>query len=337
MERCPLRKRASDRIHLHQGVTTVTVDNGNRSKPILADLGEAVPWGWDETAFWRGRATGPVDRARTAALADPKWDVPIQAWSGHGDASVFGVPYQLAQERDSVRMWDLGRTVGFWDLLFGRASQILTEGLPYPAGLVRIELDPNPGDTDRHSILWAPARGKLYEAIDMRRAIIELHGAQYTGHLTAWDTTRPWAKTQGGAIAAKIPLLPLLPRWEEIEAGTIAHMLGIVMDRYNKAFAPGTPVRGTDALSTAHPVRTGERLRITDEAFLRLLEAHGDNPAAGPLLTAARDYGFVVTDKRTWNSDNDPSGWCAVAMPADTRFADHRIDFRLSDLEIVAW
>lgn len=315
-------------------------DNRSKKSPQLADIGPDVPWAWDTTAFWWGQATGKVDVERTAQLSDPRWDVPVHVNAGNmWENTVYGSPYQVADEGSKpLKVWDQKRTMELSDLLRilrGKNPKKLIEEMPFPGGFVRILGDPNPTYGDLNSILWAPKRHKLYETIEMRPTFV--FGASYVCKMVVWDTSKSWSKTKGGTCAANIPNLPTLPRREEFDTGVIRHMCGLVMDRYNKAMAPGTPARGSDGLSAIHPVRSGDKLRLTSAAYFRLMNEHKDNPLAVTLLTTFRDYGLIVKDKNTMNGDDDNSGRATVPMPQDVWFKDKGFKFRLSDLEIVSW
>lgn len=291
------------------------------------------PWAWDTSAFWKQKALGTVDTTRTTDLADSQWNVPVKMHSGHyWSGTVHGIPYQVAQTTGGgITVWDETKLMGDPDI---------TVNLHYPDGFVRTEDQPS-GSGDHHSILIDLTRNRMIESFVMRPNVLGFWGASWVGQLTRWNTSVAWASTSGGTNAAKIPYFPLLPRREEFEVGVIAHMLPLVMDRYNSALATGTPARGGDGLSSLHPVRSGEKMRLKSSSLTTLSATYSSKPHILTLLTCLREYGVIVMDKNTMNNDSTATGRCVISSPQEAWFADTanigEFTASLSDFEVVSW
>lgn len=113
-----------------------------------------------------------------------------------------------------------------------------------------------------------------------------------------WDLSLPWIQRIGMA-GGGIPIWALIARVGALRAGSggVEHGLNLsVAGNYAKACVPWLrKTDGTLAPST-HPLRAGECLRLTAEAYERLAnEATLPEQLAG--LWAARHHGVYVNDK----------------------------------------
>lgn len=147
-------------------------------------------------------------------------------------------------------------------------------------------------------------------------------------NVSVWDLTRDWRYQRVGTTAAKIPLLPMLPRIEEYEAGGIPHALHFVACGYAKdEFV--SPARGTDGDVVGHPLRCGARLRLTEDAFYSLMPM-AKTQHDRVFLTCAREFGFICTDRTT----DDPLVGDSIRQPQDPRL-NLTVTMRRRHLEIL--
>lgn len=252
--------------------------------------------------FWRQPVTdAPVDPVITSQLS--AWDVAFEHTAGNQASTSrpsWGIPYQLVDRTVPLtKVWNLTRGTIPWPWVNG------WERLPLP-DVVRREGDPWAQMADSKWRAYDPDAGRLYEAICLRWSDLwrrwELGYPGLREGLAVWDTTRPWnADGQpAGVCAAKIPYLPLVPRWDEAQAGTLGHATFCSFPNY----APGhvAPARGHDGTWSGYPLRSGDRLRLREDRFAALFTRPDLTRAERALLLGWRHYGVIVGDKWTVGS-----------------------------------
>lgn len=311
--------------------------------PTMPDL--PVPL-WDGVAgcFWRDQISkSSVDVFRTNAL--PQYDVPIGAHAGDvpWQGSTYGMPFQIIDSSaPTTKVWDQSRPI-VWNW-FTPTFPIVK--VPLPA-VVRREGDPG-GSSDLHWYGYDPTRKVLWEGIVLRKTPrFATWGqtdwmASYNGGgpaFSRWDTSKPWnAPGQPlGCVAANIPQLPLVARWEEIQKGRIEHALFGVLPNYSPERTG--PARGGDGSWVGHPVRAGERLRLRRSA----VERFAPGTAARILAEGLWEFGWVQADRNDPTLGSVLTGRGGFNLTMDRRWAEGdgkigplgKFEVRLKDFEVV--
>ncbi len=177
---------------------------------------------------------------------------------------------------------------------------------PYPIPPdARIEGGPT-ATGDRHVIVWDQGRCAEY---DLYQAYPNADGSWNAASGAHWslraNTLRPDGWTS--ADAAGLPMLPGLIRYDEIEAGVIAHAIRFTARVQGVSTGYIWPARHSDgdsSSSTALPM--GARLRLKPTVNL-----DGFAPSLQVILRALQTYGMILadTDARTEldiDGDHDP-------------------------------
>ncbi len=313
--------------------------------PVMPDL-PLEPWGAVSGCFWQEQITqAPVDVFRTNAL--PQYDLPMTAHAGDvpWQGSSYGMPFQIIDSGiRTTKVWDQSRPIK-WNW-FTPTFPLVNVPLP---DVVRREGDPG-GSSDLHWTGYDPVRRVLWEGITLRKSALnrlQTFGttdwvASYNGGgpaFSRWDTSKPWnAPGQPlGVVAANIPKMPLLARWEEIQRGRINHALFGVLPNYSPERTG--PARGGDGSWVGHPVRAGERLRLRRS----VVERFAPGTAARVLAEALWEFGWVLADR------NDPTlgpvltGRGGFSLTMDRRWTEGdtkigplgKFELRLKDFEVV--
>lgn len=113
-----------------------------------------------------------------------------------------------------------------------------------------------------------------------------------------WDLTRPWNQ-RNGLAGGGIAIWALIPRVGALRAGSggVEHGLNIsIAGDYAKAMVPWLTKTDGNLRPADHPLRAGECLRLTAEAYERLCSGE-TRPEALAVLWAARYRGVYVNDK----------------------------------------
>lgn len=300
--------------------------------PQSPDIGPDQPWvGTDP--FWRDSIMhAPVDVERTSLLGS--YDIPIVTAAGDPprDGVSYGLPFQVVDTAKTMtKVYDKSKPIT-WKFL-KPTHPITFLPLPLEPDKVRREGDPV-GAFDKHWLGWDPTAGLLYEVIQLNKGgwlwgqadwSVGYNGASNPS--ICWDTKKPWnaVNQPRGVVAAGVPLMPLVVRYEEFAARNVGHAIFVAFPNYASArvgFA-----RGYDGdLTGNYPVRAGERLRLKEEFVGK------DDPIA----YAAREYGLFVGDR----IDHVAGQWSGTAryhLTQDGRWANVvKPTWRLSQFEVIA-
>src|SRR5690606_22119848 len=209
----------------------------------------------------------------------------------------WAIPYTVVENGEPAR-----RTVYAWEedpnalveffrvlgILFGvlppshRIPIVAESRLPWVSG--HPQQPPSTGD--RHYVVIDPAESELFEAGVTRLGVNPkniLSGGQrwWFNRVTRWDLTRPYseqADKKKGSPAARMPMLPMTVRFDELTRGRIDHVVGVALPRYQ----PGDPIwpaMGTDGrlvhlpdgtVVREVPVVAGQRLQLRPEVLEEL-------------------------------------------------------------------
>jgi hypothetical protein len=148
------------------------------------------------------------------------------------------------------------------------------------------------GGTDRHLVVWQPATDTLWEFWKLRREAGTWH-ARAAGRIRHVSTSAGVFPATAGATATSLPLLGGLIRPEELERGTIDHVLALAIPR-PRAGVWTAPARRTDGfVRETDALPEGAHLRLDPRLDLNALQL------PRPLLIlarAAQRYGMVIRD-----------------------------------------
>lgn len=185
--------------------------------------------------------------------------------------------------------------------------------------------DPTVTGSDAQSFLIDPKAGKYYELSAFGPSLWPFtFVAPYRADgITIWDLNKDWKGQRGGITGAKVPFLPMLPRYEEYET-SIEHALHFVAAGYAKEKVG--IAQGTDGYIVGHPLRAGERFRLKKSVAEMLSEKANKHELA--LIVALQKYGMILTDR---TADWLPH---ALRQPMDPR-VQVDLDLRLSDFDIL--
>ena len=252
----------------------------------------------------------PVDGKRTGELA--AFDNRIRT---NGN-----VPLQLAANR-LTRTLDRSQP-GTW------SNPFPTVGMPFP-NTVWV----NQSTTDHDWFGVDPVRGLYWEASEVGPVTLlrwQWSSLWALGHLRVYDLNRPWDVQRPSITGGGIPMWPLIPSIEALDAGAggVQHALHLVVSGGYSSDGYVSPARKSDGTRPGHPLRAGARLRLSATAADRLYElAPGAHNAA--VIWAMTVYGVIVND-RTADVGH------LIRLPGDPRLQvtlqDH---LRLTDLEVL--
>lgn len=157
-----------------------------------------------------------------------------------------------------------------------------------PPSLSEIQQRPAEYEGDRHAIVLDPVGGKLYEFFVMGRVGEGWAADQASVFDLRTGASRPEGWTS--ADAAGLPILPTVVRYDELEAGEIAHALRVTVRRTRRAYvAPATHF--ASRLTDANLPRMGERFRLRAG-----FDTSGFSPQVRTILEALKRYGMLVAD-----------------------------------------
>jgi hypothetical protein len=230
-------------------------------------------------------------------------------FGAYWDGGPFGIPYVVVpgnQPRVPVS--------------FDYADESDPGPYPIPAN-PPIEGGPN-SSGDRHILIVDADNWKLYELF---AAYPEGDGWR-AGSGAIFDLSRNDLRPAGwtSADAAGLPILAGLVRWDEVEAGEIAHALRFTVRRTRRAYIhPARHWASSDTSSALPPM--GMRVRLKADYDLS-----GFPPRAQVILRALKKYGMIVAD--------NGSDWYLSGV-ADARWNDDEINtlksLRGHDFEVV--
>lgn len=190
--------------------------------------------------------------------------------------------------------------------------------------------DPTVTGSDTQSFFLAPTGatgGRYYELSAFGPCLwpFSLIAPWRADNVEVWDMSIDWRNQRKGITGAKVPFLPMLATYEEYET-SIDHALHFVANAYNKGEKVGI-AKGTDGETVGHPLRAGERMRMTEEAYNRLL-ASSINKHSRAVVEALYKYGMILTDKTGTTVPH------AIRHPMDVR-VQVDLDIELKDFEVV--
>lgn len=274
--------------------------------PQSQPIGPEFPW----DGFWNE----PIPAGATTVPVPSPRDDYFFTFGNPGKVNyegvAFGVPYTVRTSATPMRR-----------VLEVREEQGHLEWKRVPmASSPWIQHHPTPYG-DAHYLCIDLEERKLYEVFNLRYSIL---GRWECRRVTTWDLTKPYPEQMGrhmGAVGARLPLLPLMVRYEEVARGHVPHALAVAVPNYLDSFV--FPAASTDGeprnpkMPAPMEVPAGARLRITRE-YLESLTG-----VARIIGQAAYDYGIYVMDKtgqakgsihgapdRRWASTN-----CAAFAP----------------------
>ena len=162
--------------------------------------------------------------------------------------------------------------------------------------------------SDRHVLVVHSGQCKLYE---MGVGIKQANGAWHAYSGATWDLTsnalRP--DTWTSADAAGLPMLPLLVRYEEVQAGQIAHALRFTADITRRAYVwPGRHYASSNTQANRPPL--GQRFRLKASVNIAAMNISAE---AKVIFRALQQYGMFLAD--------NGSNWFISGAP-DSRWDD---------------
>ena len=308
------------------------VDHRDRLEPLPDISGVFDAW---EGPWQLPVAHLPVDGERTRALID--WDHQVHIRSGGDLVPWFGIPFQFADGQPHQRIWEATRP-GSW--LPWAWNPFPSRNVRLPA-VVRRYGDPTPAAWgDFQSFQIAVRDGTYTELSAFGPSWFNWPHPWRADNIAQFRLDRAWdAPGQPfGVGATGIPMVPLLPTYEELERGEVRHAMHLVVPHYSgeRILAPA---RGTDGMTPGHPLYAGHRLRLRS-GWQPPADA---TPHALALVQAAKTYGLIVSDKSTFQGpharpipfDHSNAGW-VVRCPQDPRIDFGGISWNASDLRVVA-
>lgn len=305
---------------------------------------------WRDAPWNRPLVGARVDVQRTEALAalgeylprGSKYSSVVRLEHGQDSRSFAGgVPYQLAT---ATNRRVLRYTEPWW--------KVSTVSLPLRSAGNRRTGDPNASSlTGSHDLqCFIVGDGTYIEVSSLNTASL-LDPRRYVagtslqcGRVSTFDLSRPWKPGNLGTTAAKIPLVPMLPRPEEFAARKIPHAMQLCVGGYSNARATGY-ASSTDGKIPGHPLRAGDMLRLTEAAVKRLLPAATSGSTARmyrapgldgeptrdarTLVEALAAYGCVVADY------TNPEVGHALRLPQTREIDLGTLALDITDFEIV--
>jgi hypothetical protein len=284
---------------------------------------EDIDW-WEQfnPPWVQGVVNLPVDLARTEAFHRLDTRVRCGAYEKTTGGVYGGVPFQRV---DTQRTW----ATKVWEAKTPPSSVrgfFPSTTVPLPLWVRRFG-DPTVTGTDAQSYLVDGQAGKYYELAAFGPTVWPFTwiAPWRADRVMVWDLKRDWRLQRRGAInAARFPILPMIPRVEEYEAGFIGHALHYVCAGYSPAFIP--PAAGSDGDVSGHPIRAGARLRLTDAAIRRLAPNTMHDRV---LIDCLSTFGAIADDK------TDPKAGDMIRQPMDPRL-DITLELRRTDFEVLA-
>jgi hypothetical protein len=162
---------------------------------------------------------------------------------------------------------------------------------------------------DRHVLVLQEGTCRLYELYNARRS-----GSGWEAGSGALFNLRSNALRPNGwtsADAAGLPIMPLLVRYEDVQAGQIDHALRVTVPRTQASFIhPATHYASNSSDPSLPPM--GLRLRL--KASFDLSSYHGESLI---ILRALKRYGLIVAD--------NGSSWYITGAP-DPRWNDNNLE-----------
>lgn len=282
--------------------------------------------GW-EGPWLRDVTRLDVDALRTARLWDDDWWISVAGGTAPWEGASAGQPYDVVDSKATMAVWDLSQPVT-WSWA-GPSFPIVR--IPAPP-TIRREGDPL-GAWDRHArIVTVSTLTELICAdsappVSFPRMFGYPVTCGYAGGgrgVVSYDITRRYRAGSGGVVAARVPHLPMVIRYDELERGVIDHCLfGVVPD-----YAPDKTgwAEGTDGTVVMHPVRAGEIFRLRPGVVDRWERGTPEHAVAQAMTV----HGIFVGDKH-----GDPKAGLKVTVAQDRRIGRIELGLTTRDFEIV--
>lgn len=257
----------------------------------------ALDWWRSQDPPWAQPADGPVDVERTAGLAGL---VTGDRWADR--VRLGRTPLQLARPTGSTQVFT-------W-------PQFGAHRVPLP-NVVWTNAATNP---DAQWFGVDAARSHYWEVASLRTGPLGWWAHTVKRHDLAgrWDAQR-------GVAGAGIPIWALIPTLDELDDGGFDRALNfVVAGDYNRARVPW--VAKSDGTSVVHPLRAGERLRLTGSARKRALLT-AETPDDFALIDILSVYGAVVNDRTSATAGHN------LRLPDGH---DCTVELTITDFEVVA-
>ncbi len=267
---------------------------GGASPPSEADAGPSQP----APRQWEGCDVFPVRHVLNTTVVGAPVHPDSARWLAHTREVAGPHPRPGA----SASVWEGSRSgipVNFGgvprvlalDGSYGQPASSFTAILP---ATPRLEGEPNPaGAWDRHALVFIADGCQLGEHINYRRDLLRdwLTGASVLWSLTGYQRAQPYVEGGGAAEAAKLPIAPLVYRYDEVASGALAHPLRFAAEAIAKGrfLWPAGRTDGRDEHPDALPM--GARLRLRPDADLSAL-----GPQARVIAEALQVWGAFLAD-----------------------------------------
>lgn len=234
----------------------------------------ALPRLFPDNAFFY-RNTGDVPPAPgSEAMVASLGSMPIAAGAS-GEVIggiVWGVPFNLVDDETPRHRVSMTYADGSDDVPYPITEPAYIQSMP-ALGI------------DNHYVGIDTASQRMWELWAVRNWF----GRWAAGSGAVWDL-RSTDYAKGSTTASGLPMMPLVYTFDEVDSGSIDHVLGAATSRGSGDFV--WPARGSDGPSedpAAPPM--GTWLRLKDTADLSRLGPH-----ARVIARAMQDYGVVITD-----------------------------------------
>lgn len=153
------------------------------------------------------------------------------------------------------------------------------------------------GNSDRQWFGIDLGRRRYWEVSAVRSSLWGMSAQR----VVLWELDGPWDQVRG-IVGAGVPMWSMVPTLFDLRSGWLAHALHfVVAGDYSPELSPlGSELGGkTDGTQAGHPLRAGERLRLSESARARLLRDHARTMDDHAVIWALSNHGAIVTDKTT--------------------------------------
>ena len=149
---------------------------------------------------------------------------------------------------------------------------------------------------DCHVLIVNRDTKKLYELFDLGPKLS--NGSYTAGSGATWDLTSYALRPKGwnSADAAGLPMLPLMIRYDEIEAGEINHAIRVTVPHTQNTYI--WPARAQAGVANTGYPPMGQRFRLKAS-----FDISGFSPTNQIILKAMKKYGMILADNG-WDKDN---------------------------------
>jgi len=261
---------------------------------------------WDEfrPAWTDVVAQRPVDVIRTDALVD--WNQRVRV-SGN-------TPLQRAATTYTTTLTT--KTPG-------------TLANPFPS--VKVPLPAKVWISSNNDHTWFgvdPVRKWYWEASSLGPVLSFLQSPWRSDVVRVFNLQKNWTEQPGSISASRIPVWPLVPTIEGLDAGAggVQHALAFVAAGYGDGPVQ-YPSRGTDGYIPGHPLVNGSRLRLTRKAVERLT-AQSKSPQDAAVVWALEQYGCLCVDKTSEDAGH------SLRFPKDPRLKVS-LALQLTDFDVL--